>query len=273
MLAAGVGLLVAGCGASGGGEVTVADDPSAALADAAAADHGTVRYAFESIIETMGVRVSGDGLVEPDGDSYRSMTIVYDLAVDEEMREQLEADGQGETLELVDAMNGTVEWISTDGAVYERWTAHADEPSHGGPPPADEGEWLVQSDGPYGSSRVGTTDIVEPLRILDQLAAVTDVDDRGTVEIDGERVRWLSAVVPDDAPEDDGLLSPGTELDVYLDAAGRVRRIESRHSSEARGRWRTTLDYLDHDSAETVEPPPSRSTIHSSMASTKPDRP
>lgn len=101
------------------------------------------------------------------------------------MREQLEAAGQQETRELVDAMNGTMQWISTDGAIYDRWTSHADEPSRGGPPPAEKGEWVVRSDGPYGSSRSSTTDILEPLGVLDQLAAVTHVAERGV-----RRDRW-----------------------------------------------------------------------------------
>ena len=265
LLTCGLVLVLVACGSGQQGEVTIEGDPVEALAEAANAELGTVHYAFESVLDQGAavLRVSGEGLVEPDGDSYQKMSAEYDFGPGEEaMRQQLEAAHGRDALDALDAMNGTVEWISTGGVVYTKSTPPA-KPPPGGRPLPEGVEWVSSGDGPYGSSSLDMSGIREPLAIVETLRSVTSVEDHGATEIDGEPVRWLSATVGEDAPDSEGFPRAGTELDVYLDADGHVRRIVYSRELQEGAVQRGTLDYLDLDAAETVEPPPPGSTISS----------
>jgi hypothetical protein len=80
VLASSAALLLSACGGALRGA-----ESAAALADAATAEFGTVRYAFESTIEQgpAVLRVTGEGLVEADGDLHQVISVRYDLGVDE----------------------------------------------------------------------------------------------------------------------------------------------------------------------------------------------
>lgn len=252
-----VGLLVlllaaalAGCG-SEPVEVAIEGAPAEAVARAAGRIEGTVRFRVHATVnaEFFVITQVAEGIVEPDGDSHVTTTTGLEYA------EGYEDLGGAGTL---GALGGTTEIISTGGVVYTR--SSEEDPPAGRRPLPPGVEWVANDPGPTGSVAIDASGYLEPLGILDDLREVTEVEDRGTAEVDDEPIRWLRAVVPEDAG-DGSVVPPGTTVDVALTAEGLVRRVAFASQGEDGMRIRVIADYYEHDVEATVEPPPADATI------------